>query len=212
MPGTVKPICPGLRLGAMPSADRHTDSLPIGTLSVVAHVLRKHGHDADALLRRHRVGVRTLSDPNRTVADSVAWPGSSVRHRHQGHRAPAAVAGRAGSTRQRGPGARAGAQCAHGARGAGQTAALRPHLVPRHSPDAGKRPGLRHAGLRNPCALCGQPALVDRLSGRRRAQPGASLRHRMAPGPRAHGAAPAGGLCALHRVLPRAGVVRTAAP
>ena len=63
MPGTVKPICPGLRLGAMPSADRHTDSLPIGTLSVVAHVLRKHGHDADALLRRHGVGVRTLSDP-----------------------------------------------------------------------------------------------------------------------------------------------------
>ena len=43
MPGTVKPICPGLRLGAMPSADLHTDSLPIGTLSVVAHVLRKHG-------------------------------------------------------------------------------------------------------------------------------------------------------------------------
>ena len=83
MPGTVKPICPGLRLGAMPSADRHTNSLPIGTLSVVAHVLRKHGHDADALLRRHRVGVRTLSDPNRTVADSVAWPGGSGRHRHQ---------------------------------------------------------------------------------------------------------------------------------
>lgn len=63
MPGTGKPICPGLRLGAMPSADRHTDSLPIGTLSVVAHVLRKHGHDADALLRRDGVGVRTLSDP-----------------------------------------------------------------------------------------------------------------------------------------------------
>ena len=63
MPGTVKPICPGLRLGAMPSADRHTNSLPIGTLSVVAHVLRKHGHNADALLRRHGVGVRMLSDP-----------------------------------------------------------------------------------------------------------------------------------------------------
>ena len=63
MPGTVKPICPGLRWGAMPSADRHTNSLPIGTLSVVAHVLRKHGHDAAALLRRHGVGVRTLSDP-----------------------------------------------------------------------------------------------------------------------------------------------------
>ena len=63
MPGTVKPICPGLRWGAMPSADRHTNSLPIGTLSVVAHVLRKHGHNADALLRRHGVGVRTLSDP-----------------------------------------------------------------------------------------------------------------------------------------------------
>ena len=59
MPGTGTPICPSLRFGAIPRADRHTHSLPIGTLSVVADVLRKHGHDAAALLRRHGLGVRT---------------------------------------------------------------------------------------------------------------------------------------------------------
>ena len=60
MPGTVKPICPGLRLGAMPSADRHTNSLPIGTLSVVAHVLRKHGHDAAGFFQAARQGGAAL--------------------------------------------------------------------------------------------------------------------------------------------------------
>ncbi|MDO5625564.1 MAG: AraC family transcriptional regulator [Pseudomonadota bacterium] len=60
------------------------DSLPIGTLSVVAQVLRQHGHDADALLRRHGLGPRHLVDPlasspvrlhGRVVRDAIAASG-----------------------------------------------------------------------------------------------------------------------------------------
>ena len=211
MPGTVKPICPGLRLGAMPSADLHTDSLPIGTLSVVAHVLRKHGHDADALLRRHGVGVRTLSDPlapspihlhGRVVQDAIDTSG--IEH------LPLLL----------------GAQAQLDNVGPVRTLALNAPTAREALASLLRYARIWYRGIRltlesdqgyamlayETDALCGQPALGDRLSGRRRAQPGASLRHRMAPGPCAHGAAPAGGLCALHRVRPRAGVVRPAAP
>ena len=190
MPGTVKPICPGLRLGAMPSADRHTNSLPIGTLSVVAHVLRKHGHNADALLRRHGVGVRTLSDPlapspiqlhGRVVQDAIDTSG--IEH------LPLLL----------------GAQAQLDNVGPVRALALNAPTAREALARLLRYARIWYRGIRltlesdqgyamlayETDALCGQPALGDRLSGRRRAQPGASLRHRMAPGPCANGAAPA---------------------
>lgn len=45
----------------MPAAS--PESLPVGPLAVVAEVLRAHGQDGDALLRRFGLGQRALRDP-----------------------------------------------------------------------------------------------------------------------------------------------------